>query len=90
MAQHTCNLRGDHTGDLHLYACGWRCDAHAPWALAGDPRPQPGPGWPAGAWSTPAPDAVAHVIDARAIASGKRRATPEDYRAAQTATRRTA
>lgn len=37
-----------------LYACGWRCDAHAPWAVAGRPRPRPGPGWPAGAWRGPA------------------------------------
>jgi hypothetical protein len=22
-----------------LYPCGWRCDRHSPWALAGRPRP---------------------------------------------------
>ncbi|MCZ7414285.1 hypothetical protein [Streptomyces sp. WMMC897] len=30
-----------------LYPCGWRCDRHAPWALAGRPETPPGPGWPA-------------------------------------------
>lgn len=24
----------------HLYPCGWRCDEHAPWALAGRPDPR--------------------------------------------------
>lgn len=69
-----------------LYPAGWLCDRHAPWARRGLPRPQPGPGWPAGAWSTPTPTAVAAVIDQRAIASGKRRSSPADYRAAQAAT----
>ena len=36
-----------------LYACGWRCDEHAPWALAGRPRPQPGPGLPGSACAAP-------------------------------------
>jgi hypothetical protein len=46
----------------------------------------PGPGWPAGAWTTPIGQGVASVLDERAIASGKRRSRPEDYRAAQAAT----
>lgn len=28
------------------YPCGWRCDRHSPWALAKQPEPEPGPGWP--------------------------------------------
>lgn len=71
-----------------FYVVGYRCDRHSPAALAGQPEPQPGPGWPAGAWTTPTPDAFAHVIDDRAIASGKRRSSPEEYRAAQAAVRK--
>ncbi len=67
------------------YACGWRCDRHAPWALAGRPEPQPGPGWPDGAWNTPSPLSTSWLADARAIASGKRRSSPAAYRAAQAA-----
>ncbi|MFJ4847587.1 hypothetical protein [Streptomyces sp. NPDC088733] len=81
----TCNLLGEHAGETHFYPCGWRCDTHAPWALAGKPRPQPGPGWPAAHFTTPTPDAVAAAIDNRAIASGKRRSSPTAYRAAQAA-----
>jgi len=62
------------------YVCGWRCDRHAPWALAGRPEPLPGPGWPAGAWTTPSPQSASAVI-----ASGKRRASSHEYRAAQAA-----
>lgn len=29
-----------------LYVGGWLCDRHSPWARAGRPEPQPGPGWP--------------------------------------------
>jgi hypothetical protein len=37
----------EHNADpTRLYPCGWRCDLHAPWALNGQPEPQPGPGWP--------------------------------------------
>ena len=78
---------GAHTGELHFYACGWRCDAHSPWAMKGLPKPQPGPGWPAGAWTTPSPLSTSRVHDARAVASGKRRSSPQAYRAAQAAVR---
>jgi hypothetical protein len=78
-------LRGEHDGELRFYANGWRCDAHSPWAAKGLPKPQPGPGLPAGAWTTPSPLSDSRVHDARAIASGKRRSTPQAYRAAQAA-----
>jgi hypothetical protein len=82
-----CNVpTGDHSpGNARFYPCGWRCDQHSPWALAGRPEPQPGPGWPATAWTTPSPINDSRVHDQRAIASGKRRSTPEAYRAAQAA-----
>jgi hypothetical protein len=73
---------------VRFFLTGWCCPAHTPSALAGRPEPPPGPGRLPGAWTTPTPDAVAHVIDERAIASGKRRSTPNAYRAAQAATRK--
>lgn len=75
----------EHEGRVRLYAAGWRCSAHSPWAEKGLPEPQPGPGLPAGAWSTPSPISDSRVHDARAIASGKRRSNPAAYRAAQAA-----
>ncbi|MHC3392059.1 hypothetical protein ACLQ2E_21730 [Streptomyces lavendulocolor] len=75
----------DHTGRVRPYPCGHRCSAHAPWALAGQPEPQPGPGLPEGAWTTPSPLNDSRVHDARAVASGKRRSNPAAYRAAQAA-----
>ncbi|MER7815602.1 hypothetical protein [Streptomyces sp. NPDC096153] len=68
-----------------LYPAGWLCDLHAPWAVAGKPEPQPGPGLPASAWTTPSPLNDSRVHDARAVASGKRRSNPQAYRAAQAA-----
>jgi hypothetical protein len=41
-----CDIPGEHTGRVRPYACGPRCSAHAPWAQAGQPEPQPGPGLP--------------------------------------------
>lgn len=70
---------------VRLYIPGHRCPAHTPRALQGLPENPPGPGWPATAWTTPTPDSVASVIDARAIASGRRRSSPHVYRAAQAA-----
>ncbi|MEV8042433.1 hypothetical protein AB0P02_01130 [Streptomyces griseoluteus] len=76
--------RDDHApGPARLYPCGWRCNTHAPWALAGQPEPKPGPGLPARAWTTPSPLNDSRVHDARAIASGKRRSSPQAYRTAQ-------
>jgi hypothetical protein len=83
-----CEAVGEHTGQVRPYPCGRRCSAHAPWALAGQPEPQPGPGWPSDAWSTPSPQSSSRVHDARAIASGKRRSSPTTYRAAQAAVRK--
>lgn len=71
---------------LRPYIQGVRCPLHTPAALAGWPEPQPGPGWPAGPQGTrPSLISESHVHDSRAIASGKRRATPAVYRAAQAA-----
>ncbi|MEU0332202.1 hypothetical protein [Streptomyces sp. NPDC006193] len=83
----SCDVPAEHApGPARPYPCGWRCDRHAPWAAAGQPEPQPGPGIPAGAWTTPSPINDSRVHDARAVASGKRRANPQAYRAAQAAT----
>ncbi|MFG2400726.1 hypothetical protein [Streptomyces lydicus] len=87
-ASRPCGALGEHTGPIRPYACGRRCSAHAPWALAGPPEPQPGPGWPADAWDTPSPQSASRVHDAQAIASGKRRSNPAAYRAAQAAVRK--
>lgn len=76
---------GEHHETVRPYPCGPRCNTHAPWALKGQPEPEPGPGWPATAWTTPAPTST--HIDQAAIASGKRRSTPEAYRTAQADTR---
>jgi hypothetical protein len=85
-ASQSCDTpNGEHDGRNRLYPCGWRCSNHAPWALAGKPEPQPGPGLPATAWTTPSPISDSRVHDARAVASGKRRSNPHAYRAAQAA-----
>lgn len=73
------------TEDLHPFLQGIRCPLHTPSALAGKPEPQPGPGMSAGAWSTPSPQSASAVFDNKAIASGKRRSSPEAYRAARAA-----
>jgi hypothetical protein len=80
-----CRMAGPHEGRVRPNACGYRCSAHSPWALAGRPEPRPGPGWPAAAWDTPSPQAASRVHDARAVVSGKRRSSPHIYRAAQIA-----
>lgn len=77
-------LAGD---GLRSYLTGRRCPLHTPAALAGRPEPRPGPGLPAGAWTTPSPQSASALIDERAIASGKRRSSPHAYRAAQAALR---
>ncbi|WP_128378507.1 hypothetical protein [Streptomyces cavernae] len=66
---------------MHMDVCE---DHHK--AVMGLPEPQPGPGWPARAWTTPSPINDSRVHDQRAIASGKRRSRPHTYRAAQAAT----
>lgn len=73
------------TDDVRPFLQGPRCPAHTPRALQGLPEIPPGPGMPAGAWSTPSPISDSRVHDARAIASGKRRSNPQAFRAAQAA-----
>lgn len=75
---------GEHDGRLRFYPCGWRCDAHSPWAERGLDEPKPGYGPPASALPL-SPLATSAVFDQKAIASGKRRSSPEAYRAAQAA-----
>jgi hypothetical protein len=75
----------EHTGPVRFYITGWRCNGHSPWAEKGQPEPQPGPGLPVGAWTTPSPLSDSRVHDARAVASGKRRSNPNAYRAARAA-----
>ncbi|MFD8687804.1 hypothetical protein [Streptomyces sp. NPDC059651] len=69
------------------YLTGPRCPLHTPAALGGRAESPPGPGWPAGAWSTPSPQSASALFDQRAVASGKRRASASTYRAAQQAVR---
>ncbi|MFD8596993.1 hypothetical protein ACFV1L_18525 [Kitasatospora sp. NPDC059646] len=69
-----------------LYPCGWRCPAHTPAAVAGVPEAPPGPGYTPQALPTPA--SASALVDARAIAFGKRRSSPAVYRLAQAATGR--
>lgn len=72
------------SSDVRLYAGGWRCPAHTPAARAGMPEPDVArycaparcycggcPGWTERA--TYVDDAQRTTVDARAIASGKRR-----------------
>lgn len=73
------------TEGVRAFLTGPRCPEHTPSALAGRPEPQPGPGALPGAWTTPSPISDSRVHDARAIASGKRRSSPQAYRAAQAA-----
>lgn len=79
--------------DTRLYAEGHRCPAHSPAARRGHPEPDlkrycapfkcycQDPACPA-IYGTPTP-ALETVLDTRAIASGKRRSSPQAYRAAQ-------
>ncbi|MFD8970498.1 hypothetical protein ACFV0C_36850 [Streptomyces sp. NPDC059568] len=73
---------------VRRYLPGLRCPLHTPSALVGRPEPRTGPGWPAGAWTTPSPQSASALFDARAVASGKRRAAAHTYRAAQRAVAR--
>ncbi|MGW0566126.1 hypothetical protein [Streptomyces tauricus] len=78
-----------HVGPIHAltyarpFPSGWWCARHTPRAIRGLPEFPPGPGIAADAPLSPLADS--RVADARAIASGKRRATPTTYRAAQAA-----
>lgn len=79
------------------YVSGMCCPDHTPARLAGRPENKPDPARSmtglrlAAGVTTPlvTPDAPT-VVDVRAIASGKRRSNPQDYRAAQAAAAQTA
>jgi hypothetical protein len=72
-----------------LYPCGYRCDTHAPWALAGLPDPSSKRYCLAICYckqcGTRAPVAPIRdtVMGLDAVRSGKRRATPAAYRQAR-------
>ncbi|MFD7410645.1 hypothetical protein [Kitasatospora purpeofusca] len=68
------------------YVVGHRCPAHTPAAEAGHPEPLPGPGYTP--QSLPTPASASALVDAWAIASGKRRSSAQTYRLAQAATGR--
>ncbi|MGV9271484.1 hypothetical protein ACWDRR_43360 [Kitasatospora sp. NPDC003701] len=79
--------QGGHCGrPARPYACGPRCPAHTPAALAGRPEPTPGPGYTP--QRLPTPQSASALVDARAVAAGKRRSTPQTYRLARAATGR--
>lgn len=63
-----------------FYLTGHRCPAHTPAALRGRPEPgQTADPYPRpGSWM--ATQGASRLIDDRAIASGKRRSTPTQYR----------
>ena len=63
------------------YLPGMRCAEHTPAALAG--HPEPGRTATSLPSMAPLPQSASRVNDDRAIASGKRRSTPERYREAQ-------
>ena len=74
-----------------FYLTGWWCDDHTPSARAGRPEHVPDPDTTLEAlraragrtWGFNPNDSA--LIDQRAIASGKRRSAPADYRLAQEA-----
>lgn len=78
---------------LARYLTGWRCADHTPAAFAGRPEAAPDPASTldglrkaAGAdTSKPFTPAGPTLIDQRAVASGKRRSNPTDYKAARQA-----
>jgi hypothetical protein len=78
---------------VRLYACGHRCPAHTPAALAGRPEPDVArycaphrcycgrhP-----SYGRPLEPVASTVVDVRAVASGKRRVSLAGYREAQAA-----
>ena len=66
------------------YLPGMRCPAHTPAALAG--HPEPGRTATSLPKMAPLPQSASRVNDDRAVASGKRRSSPAQYREAQTRT----
>lgn len=79
-----CDTPGDHDGPVRFYRTGWRCNAHSPWAQAGQKEPQPGTAPPPSSLPL-SPLSASRIHDERAIASGKRRSSPHTYRAAKDA-----
>lgn len=96
--EHPCDHHTETSGACgtktsRRYLTGWRCPEHTPAHLAGHPETQPDPtrtlaGLRQAAGLTPGgyTPAGQTIVDARAVASGKRRSNPTNYRAAQTET----
>jgi hypothetical protein len=82
--------------DTRPYAEGWRCPAHTPSARAGLPEPDSARYCAPlrcycgqhDSYDRPLDPVTDTIVDARAVASGKRRSTPAEYRAAQAAVRK--
>jgi hypothetical protein len=83
---HWIGAEGRYCGkpDARRYINTTACPDHTPARLAGRPEPTPGPGYTP--QRIPSPLGDSRVVDARAVASGKRQANPHTYRAAQAAT----
>ena len=78
--------------DARPYAAGWRCAAHTPAALAGQPEPDTARYCAplrcycgtCASWTPDTTSCVGEtVLDTRAVASGKRRSSLAQYRSAQ-------
>lgn len=72
------------TDQVRPYLPGPRCPAHTPAAMAGK-REAPSTVSPSPRSLPPSPLNDSRVHDARAVASGKRRSSPQTYRTAQAA-----
>lgn len=81
----------DTTDRVRLYLPGPRCPEHTPAAIAGRAEPPSNPpesSWwvrPDGSTIPPSPIATSRLLDDRAVASGKRRSSPDRYAAARAA-----
>jgi hypothetical protein len=89
--EHPCTFGACGRTDTHPYAEGWRCDPHSPWARAGNPDPSSARYCLAICYCGTCPHRRSRVlapitqtvIDIEAIRTGKRRASPGQYRDAR-------
>lgn len=71
------------TDGVRQFANWWACPEHTPRALLGLPELPPGPGYKP--QTLPTPQSASALVDNRAVASGKRRSSPHEYKAARAA-----